>query len=534
MSSGLPSGTYTITNVLYSNRASLTKGDDEEIVSCKLPHPECVGQKWRFTRYPGDRYSIRNEEHQLHVMTQTNAAEAALVYGVRDDISMAWTIKECEDYGSDVYNIYAEGFSNLVWTIDDCRNGAPVRRNVECAWKGLSSPGMILHFQEPLSLLYRGEEVAEMTVPGNGMFVTETERIRMHFHPKDNTQFQAFAAAVLIDCDVQARLRIKKYKLYHSNPSEQGSAQDRDYVFCHGWVKEVRFKGLHSFRECITLKNLRMLGSASDSRTHEPYINAAIDVHIMNMGCLLTFSGDAVISIYYGNTKAFTIGPNVDTYRGVRWKSRPMSPANDELRSFMDRWVMTQLSLPVKLVVDTISTTVCGSLVNLPPFSIDTQIEGFGIGIVTSVDVHISPKVLITRGLSFEFTMDNPFDTTLELKSMQLQVSIRGSHVATVRHTFSGVNGDRHGRFVIPARGKGKSPKISHCWLNAGYIKSFQLAISRKAPLDVFVESADIVYVLHSFLTRLIQLRSSRSVDKYHLDGLTYDPHNIPFRLHAL
>ena len=46
---------------------------------------------------------------------------------------------------------------------------------------------------------------------------------------------------------------------------------------------------------------------------------------------------------------------------------------------------------------------------------------------------------------------------------------------------------------VVQAKGQGKSPKTSDCWMTSGYFKTFQLACSEKTPLDIFVESADIV-----------------------------------------
>ncbi|KZT71100.1 hypothetical protein DAEQUDRAFT_764041 [Daedalea quercina L-15889] len=507
----LPSGTYTITNVSFNNRVALTEGDDGEYVTCKLPGPVGTGEKWRLTSYGGDRYTIENEDHKLHVVPQSNVTIGGSVCGVRVKTSVAWTIIElsCEEYGPDVYSIHADGPANIVWALDDGQPDTPIslrhltkdRRNmwqicsyppvarrfspfetpgtdksalelvsvdqtadpnylaVRCDWKNLPA-GRTLQFLEPLLLLYHSEVVAELMVSADGTFVTDSERISMDLRPRDTPAFQTLAGAILSEGDVQVYLRIRKYKFYHSSLPE--GDPEREYVYRHTWHKELIFKGIHSLRECVNLSNLRLLGSSYDEKDiNGPYIRATVDAQILST-CLLKCSANAVATVYYGTCKL-----------GIaNLKDFPVEPH-----------FMTEMQLPIRLVVEAISMTVCTQLVNLPSFTIDTCIQGHGLNLITAVDVHVTPMIFLKRELSFEFTMQNPLDTTLELRSMQLQ-------------------------------GQGKSPKTSDCWMTSGYFKTFQLACSEKTPLDVFVESADIV------------------VDQYSLNGLTWNLRNVPFSLH--
>ncbi|TFY68402.1 hypothetical protein EVJ58_g1032 [Rhodofomes roseus] len=551
----LPSGTYTITNVSYRNRASLTSGDDQEFIHCKLPGAVGPKEQWSLTSFPGDRFWIVNEDCKLHIATHPNAAIASPVFGTRVNTSMAWIIKEVpgDDYGPDVYSIHSEEMTTLAWTLNDGRDGTPIslqnftkdRRNlwqistyppvqrkefpfkdrstmtlssveptaepdylaVHCDWKGLP-PGYSFEFPEPLLLLHHSEVVGEMMIPADGKFTTDSGSIYMEFHPRDTPAFKTFAAAIMAESDVQVYLQIEKFRFYHSGSSDA----DKSYVYRSKWSKELIFKGLHAFRECVSLRNLKIQGSSSDNLG--PYIVATVEAGILNP-CVLKCTSNIVISIHHGSCKLgsadlkdFTVTPQQNESRQITWKFRPMSPANDELRSFLDKCFMTEQQLPIRLGVDAISTTICGRLFNLPRFDIETHIQAFAKKLITKVNVRISAITVFKRELTFDFEMQNPFSATLELQNIQLKVSIRGTHIATVKHTF-----DPASHVALQADGQAKSPKISNCWLNASYLKAFQLAYSAKTPLDVEVTTADL------------------SIDQYPLKGLSYNLYDIPFKL---
>jgi len=144
-------------------------------------------------------------------------------------------------------------------------------------------------------------------------------------------------------------------------------------------------------------------------------------------------------------------------------------------------------------------------------FTVNARIQGLGVKLVRHVDVHLGAFGLLQRKVAFTFEFENPVETNLEICYIELDVIVKGVRVANVKHKF-----DRHSksRFTIGPREYLRSPKISDAYLVTSYAKTLQLVSDKSATLDVEVKSANI------------------KVDKYLLQGLTYNLKEVPFSIH--
>lgn len=113
---------------------------------------------------------------------------------------------------------------------------------------------------------------------------------------------------------------------------------------------------------------------------------------------------NAMKYIYHGLQELHLRRQNPDVHE-LKWRFRPMNPANQEVQMLLEQHFTTKQQLPVVISVENISATICGRLFNLPRFKINSHIAGLGINLVKHVDVHIGAFGLLTqRKVSFEFT----------------------------------------------------------------------------------------------------------------------------------
>lgn len=272
-------------------------------------------------------------------------------------------------------------------------------------------------------------------------------------------RFTAFASSILCDDHIQVTLEAHKFRFYPRKSVERPA--DWHYVYEALLRKDLTFEGLHAFRENVALSDLKILSSGSDDK--ETYLESSVNVSIFNTS-RFSCAADLAVGVYFGNTK---IGhgqfkelhlrrQNPDVHE-LKWRFRPMNPANQEVQMLLEQHFTTKQQLPVVISVENISATICGRLFNLPRFKINSHIEGLGINLVKHVDVHIGAFGLLTqRKVSFEFTFSNPINAPLELCDIELDVIVKGIRIANVKHHF----GENSKSFRID---------VSTCYMTAIY-----------------------------------------------------------------
>ncbi|CCM06685.1 uncharacterized protein FIBRA_08972 [Fibroporia radiculosa] len=558
----LQAGIYTVTNVYSGNRASLPNDDDRVNVVCKIPFTSSKvtdSEKWELTASSNGRYTIQNVLYKYYLTTTIRPKASAPIFGTTSPDW--WTITEIlpvnESFGQETYSILCKDHSNLGWALHDDDDETPIElqsfardnRNLwkispyppvprkefpftdrsilrlssvektseaECLgvqfeWKSLP-PNFVLHFPEPLLIVHHSEVVAEVFVEDE--FKTSSGILYATIRAKDTAAFTSFASSVLLDDDIQVSLQAHKFRYYPADPVDRPA--DWQYLYRLRWKKDMTFKGLHSFRERVILRDFRI--TASDCDSHGQFMRASVIANIMNASCF-TSTATIAVGVYYGSSKVGTaeykdlqLQPEKDNELFIDWKFRPLNPANSEVQNFMDQYFTTVQQLPVTLTLESISASICGHLFNLPHFDISTRIQGIGSKFIDRVDIYAGAwSSLIQRKVSFTFDIENPLDATLDICSIVVDVRIKGAHLASVKHTFGKQNANR---FIIPPKEKAKSVSISDAWLVSGFIKSLQLAGDRNACLDITVKSATL------------------RIDQFLLQGLTYNIENVPFKLH--
>jgi len=574
------SGVFTITNAEFHNRASCVVDHDQEPVACNIPADlttVTLGEQWEITPSFGGRYSVRNVQFRSYVTTYPRPTEAAPVFA--SGVQSWWLITEMDPgtYGPDVYSILCRDHSDLCWGLRDGDNATPIQlcpfstdgRNlwkiipyppivkkpfpfkkekvsitlhsaehspehehidVQIEWKGLPVDS-ILQFPEPLSVLYHGDLIAEAVADDE--LKTNTGILGLTLRAKDTPAFSSFASSILRDDDIQVSLEAHKFRFYPRNISERPS--DWEYIYQMPLKKDMTFKGLHSFRERVKLRDFKIKSSSIDSQGD--YIDATIITTIDNAS-RLSCTANIAVGVYYGKSKVlfnldaitsvrsdislyiqigtaeysnFKLEPASSNERELKWQFRPLNPANFEVQMLLDQHFTTTQLLPVELSVESISAIICGKLFNLPRFTVNARIQGLGVKLVRHVDVHLGAFGLLQRKVAFTFEFENPVETNLEICYIELDVIVKGVRVANVKHKF-----DRHSksRFTIGPREYLRSPKISDAYLVTSYAKTLQLVSDKSATLDVEVKSANI------------------KVDKYLLQGLTYNLKEVPFSIH--
>ncbi|KAF9804393.1 hypothetical protein IEO21_09405 [Rhodonia placenta] len=361
----------------------------------------------------------------------------------------------------------------------------------------------IIEFPDPLAVLYHGEVIADAEVDE---YKTSADTpLRMSLHARDTPAFTAFASSILCDDHIQVTLEAHKFRFYPRKSVERPA--DWHYVYEALLRKDLTFEaGLHAFRENVALSDLKILQSGSDDK--ETYLESSVNVSIFNTS-RFSCAADLAVGVYFGNTKELRLRRQNPDVHELKWRFRPMNPANQEVQMLLEQHFTTKQQLPVVISVENISATICGRLFNLPRFKINSHIEGLGINLVKHVDVHIGAFGLLTqRKVSFEFTFSNPINAPLELCDIELDVIVKGIRIANVKHHF----GENSKSFRIDKKGEAKSPKISNAYLVASYLKTVQLVTDSSACLDIEVKSAAI------------------KIDHYDLQGLTFNMKNIPFK----
>lgn len=559
MSTNNLSGVFTITNLQFHNRACLLKDDDKEPITCAIPADMSTVnamEQWELTPTSDHRYSIKNVHFESNITTDIRPTSSATVFASR--YKAWWIIKEMDPatYGPDTYSIFSRDSSELCWGVRDGDSETPIQlfpfapdhrnlwqiaryppvhkkpcpfdisltkmelqsveqgleqRNisVEIEWTDLPRDH-IIEFPDSLAVLYHGEVIADAEVDE---YKTSADTpLRMSLHARDTPAFTAFASSILCDDHIQVTLEAHKFRFYPRKSVERPA--DWHYVYEALLRKDLTFEGLHAFRENVALSDLKILSSGSDDK--ETYLESSVNVSIFNTS-RFSCAADLAVGVYFGNTK---IGhgqfkelhlrrQNPDVHE-LKWRFRPMNPANQEVQMLLEQHFTTKQQLPVVISVENISATICGRLFNLPRFKINSHIEGLGINLVKHVDVHIGAFGLLTqRKVSFEFTFSNPINAPLELCDIELDVIVKGIRIANVKHHF----GENSKSFRIDKKGEAKSPKISNAYLVASYLKTVQLVTDSSACLDIEVKSAAI------------------KIDHYDLQGLTFNMKNIPFKL---
>ncbi|KZT00980.1 uncharacterized protein LAESUDRAFT_500067 [Laetiporus sulphureus 93-53] len=557
----LSPGIYTITNLACYNRANLPNDDEKASVTCKIPRRTMDAEQWEIQpseSQNGGRYTIRNVKYNQYASFEMNPEVASPVFGSRGEGWWVVTEMDSNQYGEDTYSIVCYHHSGLSWTLPDEGDNTPIElhpfaRDRRSLWKiapypplpkrpfpftdrsilSLRSveqtadtqylhvqfewialpPNTVLEFPEPLLIVFHSEVIAEVQVEGE--FKTNGHILFGTLRADDTNAFASFASTVVRDDDVQVSLEIYKFKYYAEETPE--SSPDRQYTYRHAWKKNFTFKGLRSFRERVTLCDFRITGSADDD--HGPYMKSRVTVNIVNASVFTTMATISV-GVYIGQTKIGTghaknlqLLPDTNTMN-VQWQYRPLSPANQEVQNLMDQYFTTSRDLPITLSIESMSANICGNLVNLPRFDVDTRISGIGMQFIHHVDIHISAvAALLQRRVSFSFDIENPLDATLEIRDIELDCFVKGAHIASVKHRFWSQN-KKARNFIIPPKEKQTSPRVPHAWLVADFVKTIQLACGGEAFLDVKVKSATL------------------RIDRFILQGLTYNLHDIEFKLH--
>ncbi|PCH36501.1 hypothetical protein WOLCODRAFT_20581 [Wolfiporia cocos MD-104 SS10] len=258
---------------------------------------------------------------------------------------------------------------------------------------------------------------------------------------------------------------------------------------------------LQSFRDKVSLSGFQIIGSIKQSNG-DGYMRAVVNAEVENSTKVSCVANIAVV-VYYGDTKIgsvelenFQIRPEIPTRQEVEWRSRPLNPVNSDVQRLFANQVITKMESPIKLRIENISAKICGRLFNLPRYEIQTQIRGLGIQLVRHVNVHVLlMSVMFRRNVSFELDFasihqidaapENPVDTRLQIHSIDLNVSVRGVHIATVKHNFGNT-------FFIDPKDRNKTPEIADAYLVGGLLKTLQMGTETSACLDVVVKAASV------------------------------------------
>ncbi|KZT00972.1 uncharacterized protein LAESUDRAFT_708076 [Laetiporus sulphureus 93-53] len=565
------SGIFTIMNASSPYYARIEEDSDGAGLTGALSERNRIidAAKWLLVpAEPGNttdahqRYKIKNVAHSRYAVSDYTRSPGAPVFSSNRENFQWWIIKKEDPIscGEDVYSIVHNDHRDMSWRLPNDDNGAPIELHLpskdrHSLWKitpyppppesganrlpfedksiltltsveqkfddeedGLAVtlrwerlPPYCLEFLEPLLVKHRNVVIAILQV--QAPFRSSSQDLSAILRMRDNTAFDIFAATVLYNNAVEVTVEIGRFKLYPEDSPITAALPQYEYHYV--WRKPLVFESLHSFREGITLRNLQITGSGRD--TFGQFIRSSVIIDVTNVSCL-NLRASMTIGIYVGNSKIgaaevkdLKSAPGKKVEHKLQWKLRPFNPVNHDFRAVINQYITKETQVPILLKVENISTTICGHLINLPRFEINTYIQGIASKVIPHVDVYIHlVPVLLRRRVSFRFDIDNPLDTMLEICKIRLDVSVRGAHIANVSHDFN-ENGQS---FIIKARDKVRSPMVPHAWLDAGYLKALQLAVDRRACLDVKVKSAIL------------------RVDQFELSGLEFTFYELPFKIH--
>ncbi|CCM05920.1 uncharacterized protein FIBRA_08158 [Fibroporia radiculosa] len=125
------SGTFTIVNLKYENRAVLPSDEREAGLACVVPldmvsiNDEAM---WTLTPILGDRYSIKNVRYNHFCATRKPSQPGAPIVGVEKPLSW-WIIEEqnVAIYGPNTYIIKDHVRRDLCWCPEDEEDGSLIR-----------------------------------------------------------------------------------------------------------------------------------------------------------------------------------------------------------------------------------------------------------------------------------------------------------------------------------------------------------------------------------------------------------------------
>ncbi|TDL19221.1 hypothetical protein BD410DRAFT_792466 [Rickenella mellea] len=329
---------------------------------------------------------------------------------------------------------------------------------------------------------------------------------------KDPGRFGTLAKHVLQDEVVEVALRAENFSFVPSS----GAIIESTYPL----VKNFQVKGLDSFRNKVTLSEVEVCGNGGDhlratakatiTNGSVGDLTAAIRVGVFTRG---TKIGDANIKMLN-----LPIGTRTEV---ENWRLLPghLERGNPTVLDFINDYLTTGNNLPISLVVDDISTDICGHKVVLPQLKLDSNlyIKGICAPFVTRVDAYIIQSFWKMLSGEFEvfvtFEFENPINALLTICSVDVEAYYGDILVTRLQKTFDS--------FTIPASGKEKSradsPKFN-VPLSIGFMDAISL-------FGEFLSSGALMAV------KVVVKSAKVSVDGFVLEGLHFNLDRVSVRL---